>query len=107
MVLSGGDCGLSRVGVVVVGFHMLSCGLLYLKEVMDGAGAFIVEYLELGFVADRFQVCVDAVEGLNMLVYSLDFIVWRRTALNLKPEAKRNYTMTLYHLPGNCPVRSL
>ena len=50
-------------GVVVVGFHGLSCNLFHLKEVMDSMGAFIVEYMELGFVASHLHVCVDAGEG--------------------------------------------
>ena len=44
VVLSGVDCRFSCVGVVVVGFHVLSCGVfLYLEEVLDGTGAFIVK----------------------------------------------------------------
>ena len=32
---------------------------------MDDAGALLVEYVELGFVADRLRVCVDVGEGLH------------------------------------------
>ena len=52
VVLCGFDRRSSRVGVVVVGFHVLSFGLLYLEEVLDGTGAVIVKHMELGFAAD-------------------------------------------------------
>ena len=52
VVLSGFDCRFSRGSVVVVVFHVLSYGILYFEEVLDDVGVFIVEYVELGFVAN-------------------------------------------------------
>ena len=77
------DCWLCRVGVVVVGLHILSCGVLYLQEVLDGAGAFIVKDVELGLVVNLLQVYVDSGEASTMLTSSLDFIGRNKTVLNL------------------------
>ena len=67
----------------MVGFHILSRGLLYLDEVLDGTGAFIVKYMELGCVADCLQVCVDAGEGLHHAGVLLGFHCAEVIALHL------------------------
>ena len=65
VVLRGLDCRFRRIGVVMVRFDVLSCGALDFQEVLDSAGAFIVQDVEFGLVADRLEFCVDAGEGLD------------------------------------------
>ena len=73
VVLGRLDRRFSCIGVVVVSFHVLSHGVRHLQEVRDGAGAFIVEYVELGVGDDCLQVCVDADERLHHAVVLLGF----------------------------------
>ena len=65
VVVVGFSCRFSRAGVMAVRFRVLSCSLFYVEEVLNDAEIFIVEYMELEFVADRLQFHVDTGEGLH------------------------------------------
>ena len=74
MVLGGLEHRLGCVGVLVVmRFHIVSCGVLYLWGNLDGASAFIVKNMEFGFVPDCLQVSLDAGEGLQHAGLFLEF----------------------------------
>ena len=49
----------------MVRFGVLSCGALDFQEVLDSAGAFIVQDVEFGLVVDCLEFRVDAGEGLD------------------------------------------